>query len=135
MRELIDRYAPSILWDDIGYSPKGKFPEIFSNYYNHIPDGVINSRFSDKWADFTTPEYASYDKITPKKWEANRGIGHSFGYNRAEGPAQMLSVHELVRTLADIVSKNGNLLLDIGPDADGSVSKLQLEPGIAGVGA
>lgn len=127
MRELIDRYNPSILWDDIGYSSLGKLTAIFSDYYNRIPDGVINDRFTTEWADFTTPEYASYDKVTAKKWEANRGIGHSFGYNRAEGPAQMLSVDELVRTLADIVSKNGNLLLDIGPQADGSVSKLQLE--------
>ena len=133
MRELIDRYSPSILWDDIGYSGKGKLTEIFSDYYNRIPDGVINDRFTSEWSDFTTPEYASYDKITPKKWEANRGIGHSFGYNRAEGAAQMLSVDELVRSLADIVSKNGNLLLDIGPEADGSVSKLQLER-LAGLG-
>jgi alpha-L-fucosidase len=127
MRELIDRYSPAILWDDIGYSSKGKLTEIFSDYYNRIPDGVINDRFTSEWADFTTPEYTSYDKITPRKWEANRGIGHSFGYNRAEGPAQMLSVHELVSSLADIVSKNGNLLLDIGPEADGTVSRLQLD--------
>ncbi len=80
-----------------------------------------------KWADFTTPEYTSYDKITAKKWEANRGIGHSFGYNRAEGPKDMLTVDELVSSLVDIVSKNGNLLLDVGPEADGTISALQLE--------
>lgn len=125
--ELIKRYKPAILWDDIGYSKKGKLQQIFADYYNEIPDGVINDRFTDKWADFTTPEYTSYDKITPKKWEANRGIGHSFGYNRAEGPKDMLSVDELVSSLVDIVSKNGNLLLDVGPEADGTISPLQLE--------
>lgn len=127
LRELIARYSPSILWDDISYSTKGKLPEIFAAYYNRIPDGVINDRFTSQWADFTTPEYTSYSQITWKKWEANRGIGHSFGYNRAEGPKDMLSVDELVQSLADIVSKNGNLLLDIGPEADGSISNLQLE--------
>jgi alpha-L-fucosidase len=125
--ELIKRYKPAILWDDIGYSKKGKLQQIFADYYNEIPDGVINDRFTDEWADFTTPEYSSYDKITPKKWEANRGIGHSFGYNRAEGPKDMLSVDELVSSLVDIVSKNGNLLLDVGPEADGTISPLQLE--------
>ncbi len=127
LRELIAFYGPSILWDDIPYSKKGKLPEIFADYYNRLPDGVINDRFTTEWADFTTPEYSSYDQITPKKWEANRGIGHSFGYNRAEGPKDMLTVDELVTSLADIVSKNGNLLLDIGPEADGTISPLQLE--------
>jgi alpha-L-fucosidase len=127
LRELIALYHPSILWDDIPYSKKGKLDEIFAAYYNRLPDSVINDRFTTEWADFTTPEYTSYDKITPKKWEANRGIGHSFGYNRAEGAKDMLSVDELVTSLADIVSKNGNLLLDIGPEADGTISPLQLE--------
>src|SRR6185503_4313076 len=76
-------------------------------------------------SDFTTPEYARYDHIVEKKWEATRGIGHSFGYNQNEGPEDYLSVDTLVRMFVDIVSKNGNLLLDIGPMADGTIPQLQ----------
>jgi alpha-L-fucosidase len=77
--------------------------------------------------DFRTPEYASFDKITPYKWEATRGIGYSFGYNRNEGAEHCLSIEELVRSFVDIVSKNGNLLLNVGPMADGTIPELQRE--------
>lgn len=78
-------------------------------------------------ADFRTPEYASFDETTDFKWEATRGIGYSFGYNRNEGPENYLSVEELVRSFVDIVSKNGNLLLNVGPMADGTIPELQRE--------
>ena len=42
-------------------------------------------------------------------------------------PLQMLSVDELVDSFVDIVSKNGNLLLNVGPKADGSIPELQLQ--------
>jgi len=126
-RELIDRYQPAVLWNDITYPKAGKLTEIFSDYYNRVPDGVIDNRFGVDFADFTTPEYAKYDKITAKKWESCRGLGFSFGYNRVEGPKEVIASDKLVALLADIVSKNGNLLLNIGPRPDGSISEIQLD--------
>jgi alpha-L-fucosidase len=54
-------------------------------------------------------------------WEENRGIGHSYGYNRNEGLDDYKSSHDLILMLADVVSRGGNLLLDIGPTADGRI--------------
>lgn len=126
-RELIERYQPAVLWNDITYPKTGKLTEIFSEYYNRVPDGVIDDRFDVDFSDFTTPEYAHYDKITPKKWESCRGLGFSFGYNRVEGPKEVIESGKLVALLVDIVSKNGNLLLNIGPRSDGSISEIQLD--------
>jgi alpha-L-fucosidase len=126
-RELIDRYQPSVMWNDIAYPPTGHVQDLFATYYNKVSDGVINNRFSVPWADFTTPEYAKYDKITEKKWESCRGLGFSFGYNQAEGPEQVIASDKLIELFVDIVSKNGNLLLNIGPKPDGSISDIQVD--------
>jgi alpha-L-fucosidase len=128
--ELINKYHPAILWNDIRWPKKCDAYNIFAHYYNTVPDGVINNRWGH-WSrdihDFTTPEYTEYDSITTKKWEATRGIALSFGYNRNSTAKQMLSVNQLVDMFVDIVSKNGNLLLDVGPEADGTIPKLQKE--------
>jgi alpha-L-fucosidase len=126
-RELIARYKPSVLWNDINYPRAGEIPQIFAEYYNAVPDGVIDDRFGVPFADYTTPEYAKYDKITFAKWETCRGLGFSFGYNQVEGPQQVLPPRELIALFVDIVSKNGNLLLNIGPKADGTISDIQLD--------
>jgi len=126
-RELIERFSPDILWNDISYPKKGDLLNIFADYYNKQPDGLINNRFGVEHADFTTPEYQTYARITEKKWEACRGLGFSFGYNKAEGPEHVLPADKLVDLLVDIVSKNGNLLLNVGPKPDGTISDLQLD--------
>ena len=88
---------------------------------------MIDDRFGIKHADFTSPEYEKLDKISPKKWEECRGLGRSFGYNRAEGEKETIAPGELIALLVDIVSKNGNLLLDVGPEADGTIPPVQME--------
>ncbi len=143
-KELIDRYQPSLMWNDIGYPQAADLGALFAYYYNNVPEGVINDRFTQRrdrtpqqgkelisprgpHHDFVTPEYAQFDDIQEGKWESCRGIGHSFGYNRNEGDEQLLPESELVHMFVDIVSKNGNLLLNVGPMADGSIPENQAE--------
>ena len=143
-KELIDRYKPSIMWNDIGYPAAADLGDLFAYYYNNVPEGVINDRFtqgrdalpnSDEplapprgpHFDYITPEYATFDDIQEVKWECCRGIGHSFGYNRTEGDEELLAEDELIHMFVDIVSKNGNLLLNVGPMSDGSIPANQAD--------
>lgn len=131
-RELIRRYDPVILWNDIGYPEQGDLARIVADFYNAKPDGLINNRFEigkggapQRHHDFQTPEYAKMDEITDYKWETCRGLGFSFGYNRVETEEHTIGEGELIHLLADIVSKNGNLLLNAGPMADGTIPEIQ----------
>jgi alpha-L-fucosidase len=128
LRELVVKYKPDILWNDIGYSSEGKALQIAAEFYNLNPDGVINDRWKPfRFHDFTTPEYAKPDSIAAGKWEECRGLGKSFGLNRIEGPEETISAGALVALLVDIVAKNGNLLLDVGPEPDGTIPPIQVD--------
>ena len=47
VRELIDRYKPSVLWNDISWPTAGGLPELFAYYYNTVEDGVVNDRWNE----------------------------------------------------------------------------------------
>lgn len=132
-QELIQSYNPDILWADISSPPNYDPVPLIADFYNQNPEGVVNDRHkmqvteegfgSAVHYDVLTPEYQVFNAISPKKWETCRGIGRSFSYNSNEDADNLLSVKELVELLIDIVSKNGNLLLSVGPNADGSIPK------------
>ena len=46
-RELIDRYRPSVLWNDISWPKDPRLPELFAHYYNTVEEGVINDRWRE----------------------------------------------------------------------------------------
>ncbi len=133
--ELIHRYKPDVIWNDVNFPANGDMLGIMAELVNHNPNVVFNNRWTSglskqtiiNLTDFETPEYVVNDSITERKWETCRGIGYSFGYNQNETDQHLLSSDELVDMFVDIVSKNGNLLLNVGPRADGSIPENQLK--------
>lgn len=78
--------------------------------------------------DHRTPEYAVSGGMGDTAWETVRGIGHSFGHNAAETAADHLSGEALIAMFLRVVGNGGNLLINIGPRADGSVPPEQAGP-------
>jgi alpha-L-fucosidase len=137
-RDLVEHVKPDLLWwDGDWFTPASRWDskELVAEYYNTAANEwgkevAVNDRLGqvrEEHGDFYTPEYETYDDVREHKWEANRGIGSSFGYNRQEGPEDHLSVEEIVRSFVDVVSKNGNMLLNVGPKANGRIPELQKE--------
>ena len=66
MKELVDKYHPSVFWNDIGWPKQSEhmMPYFLAHYYNVVEEGVVNDRFNGLYHDFSTKEY--------KQGEANR---------------------------------------------------------------
>ncbi|MFG2502746.1 alpha-L-fucosidase [Streptomyces sp. NPDC048441] len=122
-------YDPELLWCDIG-GPNDSL-NVLAEYFNHGKNRpkprevAVNNRAGIPFHDFTTPEYTTYDNTVVAKWESSRGLDpFSYGYNAETPDDKYMTTEEIVHSLVDIVSKNGNFLLDIGPRADGTIPEI-----------
>jgi alpha-L-fucosidase len=77
---------------------------------------------------FKTAEYDSLPGTPSFKWESTRGLGGSFAFNAAETAADMLTPTDLIDYLVDTVAKNGNVLINVGPDSYGRIPLIQQAP-------
>lgn len=116
-----------IMWCDIG--GPNKTTDFASAWYNKLATEnkqvLMNARCGLP-GDFDTPEYARYASVQTRKWETSQGMDpYSYGYNRATPDEVYMNVSTIIHTLVDIVSKNGNFLLDIGPMANGSIVEVE----------
>lgn len=131
LSELVERFSPDLLWNDIEWPDAGKGHDDFAvagllrRYFDTVPDGVVNDRWGVPYHGFLTREYTHIPDIIEQPWESTRGLGYSFGFNQDEDARHSLSGAELIRLLVDVVAKNGNLLINVGPAANGAIPDLQ----------
>jgi alpha-L-fucosidase len=137
-RELLTNYGQiDVLWYDYSYPHKdhpddltlGKnktawqSEELYKLVRELQPRIVLNDRLDlpEGW-DVKTPEQVQpriWQKLNgvPVVWEACQTFSGSWGYHRDE--QSWRSTEQLIQTLVDVVSKGGNLLLNVGPTGRG----------------
>jgi alpha-L-fucosidase len=137
MKELVTKYNPEIFWPDGEWdfdSDALKSVDFLQWLYNESPvkeTVVVNDRWGretrGKHGGYYTTEYDLIHNDSSKNvefthpWEECRGIGGSFGFNRGEILADYETSGSLIHMLIEKVSRGGNLLLNIGPTADGRI--------------
>ncbi|WP_018659018.1 alpha-L-fucosidase [Allofustis seminis] len=130
--ELVNKYTPSLLFADGGEwdltIEESGVLEFLPWLYNESPvkdEVVVNDRFfkgmPEHFGDYYSTEYND-KQVQDHPWEESRGIGKSYGYNRMQHLNDYLTPQEVIAKLVQVVAKGGNLLLNISPKADGTLS-------------
>lgn len=127
--EIIDRYRPQVLWFDWWIEQPAFEPylrRLAAYYYNRAAEWGREVVINYKWEAFAEGsvvydiERGTMGGIRPVPWQNDTSVSRS-SWCWIEGH-EYKTVAELVVELADTVSKNGNLLLNIGPRPDGTIA-------------
>jgi len=133
-KDVVTRYKPAIIFSDGEWDMPAedwKSEELLAWLYNESPvkdDVIVNDRWGKgarhNHGGYYTTEYGAGMPDASHPWEENRGMGFSYGYNRNEPLSNYRTGKELVWMLADLVARGGNLLLNVGPTADGRIPEI-----------
>ncbi|UUU28966.1 alpha-L-fucosidase [Streptomyces sp. CA-210063] len=130
LKEVVDRAQPDILWQDFNLPEVDEAQRLnFLSYYFNQADTwgkEVVSTYKDGFnshgsvfdyerggpADLTAPYWLTDDSISNTSWCYTEGIGY-------------YSLAQMLHSFVDRVSKNGNMLLNIAPQADGTIPQGQ----------
>ncbi|KAK8792865.1 hypothetical protein WA158_005029 [Blastocystis sp. Blastoise] len=141
MKELINTYKPEVIWVDGDWETNCTYwqaEQFLAWLYNESPvkDTIVTN---DRWGVGTAQTHGDFysgpdryepGHLLPHKWEDAMTIQKdSWGYARNEDYLNngYYSLHELLHTLVSTVAFGGNMLLNVGPTADGRIMPLMQE--------
>jgi alpha-L-fucosidase len=126
LKELSTKYNPDLYWfdGDWEHSPiewqATKVRNMLHGFNNQV---IINSRLPDN-GDYATPEQGvPIQKPKDDYWELCYTMNDSWGYQQND--VNYKTSNQILNVLVDCINKGGNLLLDIGPKADGTIDEKQ----------
>ncbi|MDF3140506.1 MULTISPECIES: alpha-L-fucosidase [unclassified Streptomyces] len=135
LQELLDRYDPALLWFDGDWFDEPSSPTLEDwwlssdgvDLYNWLiarkPNLIVNERVKrdHRLGDYAVAEFDIPGEPMGRPWERCATMNGAWGYN-ASRENSYRSVKDIVQELVTVVSRDGNLLLNIGPKGDGSVT-------------
>jgi alpha-L-fucosidase len=128
LSELSSTWNPDLYWFDGDWehsSEEWRAPEIVELLRSYNPNVIVNSRIQGH-GDYATPELGvPVTKPEAEWWETCMTINNSWGYQKAD--TNFKSPSTVLRMLVDCINLGGNLLLDIGPRADGSIPQEDID--------
>ena len=122
LRELSSMWNPDLYWFDGDWehsAEEWRAADIVKMLRDYNPNVIVNSRIQGH-GDYDTPELG-VPVLRPKSkwWETCMTVNDSWGYRLNDYNYKPTT--EILRMLVDCIGMGGNLLLDIGPKADGSI--------------
>jgi alpha-L-fucosidase len=132
--ELQSRYNPDLFWFDGDWErteEQWQAKQIIDRIRNYNKNVMFNSRLCGH-GDYATPEQVLPVTAPDTAWEACMTMSDSWGYRKEE--RNYKSLERIIHSFVDIVSMGGNLLLAIGPRADGSIPEEEIDL-LSGLGA
>lgn len=138
--EVINAHCPDYIWMDFGqkYVDESFRKRFLAHYFNKAAElnkeVVVNTKggFFPTELAVVNVERATMADITPEVWVTDFILGSAWCYDRSERTA--IDPKKAIRVLADVVSKNGVMLLSAGPMADGTIPEEQVRA-MEGIGA
>lgn len=122
LKELSLNYKPDLYWFDGDWDFSAevwKAKEIREQILQWLPDAIVNSRING-YGDYDTPENGvPVNQPESKWWELCMTMNDSWGYQGND--KNYKTPNQVIRIFADCIGLGGNLLLDIGPKADGTI--------------
>ena len=129
--ELVNKYEPELIWSDGSVDADSEYwkSKEFLAWYATESPVADTAVWNDRWGRECMCQHGGFvtcqdryqpGKLVQRKWENALTVDTtSWGWNRNSSLEQYLSVKQLVDTLIETVAYNGNMLLNIGPRADG----------------
>jgi alpha-L-fucosidase len=140
VKEVIDNFQPDLLWFDFGirFVQEHYKREMLAYYYNKEAEWGKEVGVTYKWHDLPPGvgivdlELGRFDKMTYHPWITDTTVDDGHGWAYLKG-AQYKTLTTLTHYLIDNVSKNGYMLLNVGPKPDGTIPA-EAQELLAGIG-
>lgn len=128
LEELSKNFKPDLYWFDGDWeasAEKWKAGELSAKLREWNKGVILNSRIQGH-GDYATPEQGlPVTRPQSRYWELCMTMNDSWGYQHNDHNYK--TPNQVIRMLVDVINKGGNLLLDIGPKADGTIPEEQVD--------